>query len=188
MLELNATVFLKWFWNRKSLYDNYRMNAINLQRLRFNMKKFNCINDNLSHKDIEGSVENKLLTGWWIVWSTWPGQVWYFSILEIFNQIRFLGDISFRSTILWRLLPKQKSIWNINFIPLQLFYSVPNCVSGLSGREYHGRRAGDKIGSHDVIYNDGRLWLLFTCFYAEREKFNSWISGLRSKCLACLTR
>jgi len=38
-----------------SLYDNYRMNAINLQRLRFNMKKFNCINDNLSHKDIEDS-------------------------------------------------------------------------------------------------------------------------------------
>ena len=34
------------------------MNAINLQRLRFNMKKFNCINDNLSHKDIEGLVEN----------------------------------------------------------------------------------------------------------------------------------
>jgi len=38
-----------------SLYDNYRMNAINLQRLRFNMKKFNCINDNLSHKDNEDS-------------------------------------------------------------------------------------------------------------------------------------
>ena len=37
------------------------MNAINLQRLRFNMKKFNCINDNLSHKDIEGLVENLII-------------------------------------------------------------------------------------------------------------------------------
>ena len=49
---------MQFIWNLKSLYDNYRMNAINLQRLRFNMKKFNCINDNLSHKDIEGLVEN----------------------------------------------------------------------------------------------------------------------------------
>ena len=53
---------MQLFWNSKSLEDNYRKNAINLQRLRRNMKKFNCINDNLSHKDNEGLVENKIFS------------------------------------------------------------------------------------------------------------------------------
>ena len=48
----------KDFEIEKSLVDNYRMNALELQRLRVNMKKFNCLNDNLSHEDIEGLVGN----------------------------------------------------------------------------------------------------------------------------------
>ena len=151
---------MQLFWNPKSLEDNYRKNAIRLQQLRLNMKKFNCINDDLSHKDNEGLVENKVFprkfhcviclenlliqrTVMSTVISVRSFMYGHFQKRDkTFNQIRFVGNISFCSTVLWRLLPKQKSIWNINFIPLQLFYSVPNCVSGLSERWYHKRTVG----------------------------------------------
>ena len=38
-----------------SLIDNYKQNAVNLQSVATNMKKFICLNDNLSHKDNEGT-------------------------------------------------------------------------------------------------------------------------------------
>ena len=65
------SILLQLCWNPRSLYDNYRMNAINLQRLRFNMKKFNCINDNLSHKDNEGFGWNILRFKKSFSWSCW---------------------------------------------------------------------------------------------------------------------
>merc|ERR1711887_328636 len=59
-LRPDGTSIKRYNWEKRDqakvvgyagLEDNYRRNAVELQGLRNKQKKFNCINDNMSHKE-----------------------------------------------------------------------------------------------------------------------------------------